>query len=156
MKKYLIGGLAVVLALFIVTKTLVGRAPHGSSDIAPAIPSDSQKNAISVTTLDQGAFEHGKKQLDELSGEVTETPTSLTQKVYKWITSIVGFEEAILLTDDEFEEYQQWQSENGLLTDELKNSDYASYNKATLYNLAQQGDLSECLLKAASLMPNTR
>ena len=141
MKKYLIYGLAAVFAFILVYRFLIDT----SLDSSDRLPADASHKPSKKNSLTDGGFQNPvndeRDSSDESFGEDLDTTASWTKKAQELLNSWAGFEDAVPLTFEEFDEYQQWSSENGMDIAELKNTDYASYSVDALYDLAQQGDI---------------
>lgn len=145
MKKILIGGAATVCLVFAAFKILVNDSPQPSNDrvVTAPTPNTIDKNSESPTTNSAQAL--NDRQVDEGESAASSSSVSMTDAIkeaLERVRSIVGFENAVWLSQEEHEEHEQWRSERGLNYEEVKNSDYMSYDKSTLYTLAaEQGDL---------------
>ncbi|MFC3154079.1 hypothetical protein [Gilvimarinus japonicus] len=140
MKKIVFSGVALSALVFVVAQALVMNGPDSTNEKPSAI-ADNSVVPYKDPKLSQVSTKEIATPSETLADESSETEVSVTQKIYNWMKSIVGFENAVMLTAEESDEYLQWQRDKGLLVDDLNSSGYSSYEKSALYALAQQGDL---------------
>ncbi len=110
----------------------------------------SVEHPVTGNTLEKPTQKTIEQSSHKPNPQKVEPELTMQQKLQQWLSSIAGFENSILITENEAEEYEQWLNDTGVF-ENLKQSDYASYDKATLYQLAGEGDIKA--FEMLKLMP---
>ncbi len=134
MKKYLLAGASIVLVSLVLIQTYF----KGDS------PADKVQATVSAgpnQSNDDALIANIENSINEPLQQSIKTKLTSKQNMYSWISSLRGFENSVPIAEEEFEEYEQWLNDTGVFIEDLKKSDYASYDKRTLYALVGQGDL---------------
>ncbi len=137
MKRYLVGVLAASVA-YIVLMVLFEKA-NNVGEVSNSLTTNQDHRASLGAGVEEGS-PHPDKLSKNAGAELRSTEDLSVQVAIREMILNPGFE-GIALRDDEFQDYKQWLSENGQLYEEIKHSDYASFDERTLHTLAVEGDM---------------